>query len=125
MKNKLNWLEAFLVIAPFLILIAFWNQIPQRVPLHWNVDNQIDRWGSKSSSMFLLPLISLATVALLHVVPWLDPKLRRQRSAGREAATDLPAHAVAANAAADDGWAIRADCPKRSRRLRQHRQHRL
>jgi uncharacterized membrane protein len=78
MKNKLTWLEAFLVIAPFLILIAFWNQIPQRVPLHWNVDGQIDRWGSKSSGMFLLPLISLATIALLHFVPWLDPKLRRQ-----------------------------------------------
>jgi uncharacterized membrane protein len=76
MKNKLNWLEAFLVLAPFLILIAFWNQIPQRVPLHWNVDGQIDRWASKSTGMFLLPLISLATVALLHLIPWLDPKLR-------------------------------------------------
>jgi uncharacterized membrane protein len=90
MKNKLNWLEALLVIAPFLILIAFWNQIPQRVPLHWNVDGQIDRWGSKSSSMFMLPLISLATIALLHFVPWLDPKLRRQLNWADRMDTVLP-----------------------------------
>ena len=94
MKHKLIWLEAFLVTAPFVVLIGFWNQIPQRVPLHWNLDGQIDRWGSKSSGMLLPPLISLATVALLHFVPWLDPKLRGKRSSVDRMTAVLPAFRI-------------------------------
>ena len=77
MKNKLNWLEAAFVLAPFLILLAFWDQIPERVPVHWNLNGQIDRWGSKSAGMLILPVFSLVTVAVLRFVPWVDPKLGR------------------------------------------------
>src|SRR5213078_4803796 len=37
MKNTLAWLEAALVMAPFIALVVFWNQIPERVPMHWNI----------------------------------------------------------------------------------------
>jgi uncharacterized membrane protein len=80
MKNKMTWLEALLVLAPFLLLAVFWNQIPERVPIHWNLNGQIDHWGSKSSGLLSLPLVSLVTVALLRFTPWLDPKLRGKRN---------------------------------------------
>jgi len=88
-KNKLNWLEAALVLAPFLLVLAFWNQLPARVPIHWNLAGEIDRWSSKSS-ILLMPLTSCATVALLHLIPWLDPKLRRKRSSTERMNTVLP-----------------------------------
>jgi hypothetical protein len=34
MKNKLAWLEAALLIAPFVALAVLWNRIPERVPIH-------------------------------------------------------------------------------------------
>ena len=77
MQKKLNWLEAALVIAPFLVLVAFWNQLPARVPTHWNAQSEIDGWDSKAFGMLLMPLMNLGVIALLRVVPWLDPKLRR------------------------------------------------
>lgn len=77
MKNKLNWLEAVLVVAPFVALAVFWNELPARVPFHWNLRGEIDGWASKPVAMLGMPLVSLAVIALLHVLPRFDPKLRR------------------------------------------------
>ena len=81
MKNKLNWLEAALLVAPLLALVLLWNDLPASVPIHWNLRGQIDRWASKPFGMFLLPVANLLIIGLLHVLPRLDPKLRR--SVGR------------------------------------------
>jgi uncharacterized membrane protein len=77
MKNKVNWLEAALLLAPFLVIAALWNKLPVRVPVHWNLHGEVDRWASsRSIEIFALPLIAVATVALLRVLPRFDPKLR-------------------------------------------------
>jgi len=76
MRNKLAWFEAALVIAPFVVLAGFWNQVPERVPIHWNIRGEIDGWASKSFGLLITPLIGFLAVALCHVVVWLDPKLR-------------------------------------------------
>lgn len=81
MKNKLNWLEAVLLVAPLLALVTLWNQLPARVPIHWNLHGQIDGWASKPFGMLVLPLISLGIIALLHVLPRFDPKLQRSGNA--------------------------------------------
>ena len=77
MRKKLALLEAALVIAPFVTLAVIWNELPARVPIHWNLHGEIDGWASKTIGLLITPLISLAAVGLLHVVPWFDPKLRR------------------------------------------------
>jgi uncharacterized membrane protein len=77
MKNKLNWLEAALLVAPLLVLLLWWNDLPAIVPIHWNLRGQIDGWASKPLGMFSLPLASLLTIGLLHILPRIDPKLRR------------------------------------------------
>ena len=74
MKNKLNWLEATLLVAPLIALLALWNDLPARVPIHWNLRGEIDGWSSKTF-MLLLPLISLGIILLLHILPRFDPKL--------------------------------------------------
>ncbi len=77
MRKKLALLEAALVIAPFVTLAVIWNELPARVPIHWNLHGEIDGWASKTIGLLITPLISLAAVGLLHVVSWFDPKLRR------------------------------------------------
>jgi uncharacterized membrane protein len=74
MKNKLNWLEAALLVAPLVALLAFWNHLPARVPIHWNLRGEIDGWSSKTF-ILLLPLMSLGIILLLHILPRFDPKL--------------------------------------------------
>lgn len=81
MKNKVNWLEAALLLAPFVVIAALWNKLPARIPMHWNLRGDVDRWASsKSIEIFVLPLIALVVVALLRVLPRLDPKLRAMLS---------------------------------------------
>jgi len=69
MKNKLNWLEAALLIAPFVLLAAFWNKLPARVPDHWNLQGQIDGWASKPRGILMLPLTGLGVVMFLRLRP--------------------------------------------------------
>ncbi|MFZ1220865.1 MAG: SdpI family protein [Chthoniobacterales bacterium] len=76
MRNKLNWLEAVLLIAPLVALLMVWNNLPARVPIHWNLRGEIDGWGSKAS-LLLIPLTNIGIIVLLHILPWFDPKLGR------------------------------------------------
>ena len=81
MRNKLSWLEAALLIAPLLAVVMLWNELPARVPIHWNLRGQVDGWASKPFGMLVTPLTSLGIIALLRVLPWFDPKLRRTTGA--------------------------------------------
>ena len=76
MKNKLNWLEGALLAAPLIALLVLWNDLPARVPIHWNLRGEIDGWSSKPF-LLLLPLLSLGIIVLLHILPRFDPKLGR------------------------------------------------
>jgi uncharacterized membrane protein len=80
MKTKLSWLEFILLAAPFVALAIFWNDLPARVPIHWNSRGQIDGWATKTTGIFIFPLIALSATALLRVLPRFDPKLRRTLS---------------------------------------------
>lgn len=77
MKTKLNWLEAVLLAAPLVALVIYWNDLPARVPIHWNLRGQIDGWANRVPGMLIIPLIAFGITALLHVLPRFDPKLRR------------------------------------------------
>jgi uncharacterized membrane protein len=76
MRDELRWLLLALLIAPFIALVVLWNQIPERVPIHWNLRGQIDGWAPKTIGLVITPLIGLLTVALCQTLSWLDPKLR-------------------------------------------------
>ena len=77
MKAKLTWLEAILVAAPFVALVTYWNDLPARVPIHWDLRGQINGWAAKAPGMLMVPLTALGVTVLLRVLTWFDPKLRR------------------------------------------------
>ncbi len=79
MKSKLNWLEAALVVAPFIVLVLFWNALPAKVPVHWGASGEVDSWANKFPGLLIAPLLALGLALLLHILPWLDPKLARSR----------------------------------------------
>ena len=89
MKSKLTWLEIVLLAAPFIVLAIYWNDLPARVPVHWNIRGQIDGWGGKLPGL-LLPLCMLFVVALLRVLPRFDPRLRCTADDESRMATVLP-----------------------------------
>jgi uncharacterized membrane protein len=61
-------LKRVLALGPLLAiavsnayLVLRWNQIPERFPLHWNSQGEVDRWGNWS----IQPLASLPILALV------------------------------------------------------------
>jgi uncharacterized membrane protein len=58
------------IIAVNIILgLAFYKNMPERVPVHWNSLNQIDRWADKSYSLiFQMPVTELFMTGLMFVL---------------------------------------------------------
>lgn len=53
MKNKILWLTSFLPLVVTLIALNF---LPERIPTHYDLQGNIDAWGSKYA-MLIFPLI--------------------------------------------------------------------
>lgn len=76
-----------IVILSMLLISGWaWSQIPDDalVPVHWNISGEPDRYGSKFSGLFTLPLITTGLVILFSFLPYIDPKranLARSRKA--------------------------------------------
>jgi uncharacterized membrane protein len=50
-----------------------WPHVPERLPVHWNLQGEVDRWGGKFEGLFLLPIVTLGLYFLLLIVPLIDP----------------------------------------------------
>lgn len=74
----------FIAITLMFILSAYgWLHVPadQRIPVHWGVNGQPDRYGSKFEGLLSIPLVSCFLLALFLAIPWLEPRrLNLERS---------------------------------------------
>jgi len=68
-------------IIPLLIILIsiglgfyFYSVFPDTVPVHWGVNGQVDRWGSKFEGAWLMPLIGAGMYILFIIIPMIDPK---------------------------------------------------
>lgn len=62
------------VLLPFIYLAYIWNTLPAEVPLHWNIQGEIDRYGDKTELLLIPFLLPLLTYLIFLVVPKIDPK---------------------------------------------------
>lgn len=63
-----------IVALPFIYLAYVWNQLPDKVPLHWNMKGEIDRYGDKIELILIPVLLPLLIYLILLVIPKIDPK---------------------------------------------------
>ena len=56
-----------LLLVTVVFLTAFWQRIPDEVPMHFNAAGEIDRWSSRTE-LLILPVISWLVYGLLTVV---------------------------------------------------------
>lgn len=76
MKKAYKWIIALVVIG-FVIVGLFFSMAPAQIPVHYDINGQIDRWGSKYE-FILLPIINLLFGGFMA---WLA---RREQKQGRE-----------------------------------------
>src|SRR5690606_24999051 len=77
MKLKLQKeLPLFLIsVLPAIFLAYIWNDLPARVPLHWDINGEVNRFGNKTELIFV-GIIPIFIYALFLVIPLMDPKKR-------------------------------------------------
>lgn len=62
-----------LIAAATIAGIAFWNQFPDPMASHWNVNDQVDGYMPKFWGVFMMPLINLGLFLLFLIIPLIDP----------------------------------------------------
>ena len=62
------------ILLPVFAGIVLWNQLPEQIPSHWNMQGEIDGYSSKTFSVIGLPLILLAIHWFTVCVTLADPK---------------------------------------------------
>lgn len=63
-----------IVALPFIYLAYIWNELPERVPMHWNLKGEIDRYGDKTELLIIPLVLPLLIYLIFLIVPYIDPK---------------------------------------------------
>jgi len=84
--NKLTWTDikptvllCILVwVLMFLAALSVDRQLPEdaRVPMHWNIKGEVDRYGSKVEGLYLLPGLTAVMILIFALVPLIEPRRR-------------------------------------------------
>ncbi len=69
-KIKREAILLAILIAPLFAMLIIWNKLPEQLPMHWNIDNQVDRMGSRWEML----LMNAGLYVLLLILPWIDPR---------------------------------------------------
>jgi uncharacterized membrane protein len=72
-----------IVLLPFVYLAYIWNDLPEKVPMHWNIKGDVDRYGTKYELLLIPILLPLLIYVVFLVVPKIDPKKRIKDMGGK------------------------------------------
>lgn len=88
-KSKQNegfWYNVLSVVVVLASLVLGWlayPRLPAQVPTHWNLAGQVDGYSSPFMGAFMMPLLVTAILALMWLVPKIDPKRDNYLKMGR------------------------------------------
>ncbi len=70
-------LTTIIVLTMIILAVAagllLWNQLPDPMASHWNVNDEVDGYMPKFWGVFLMPLVSLGLFLLFLIIPNIDP----------------------------------------------------
>jgi uncharacterized membrane protein len=66
-------ISVILVTIALIAGIFLYARLPDSMPSHWNAAGQVDGYMSKFWGVFMMPIITVALVALFLVIPQIDP----------------------------------------------------
>ncbi len=62
-----------LILVSALAGLLLWNRLPDQMASHWDVNDQVNGYMSKTWGVFMVPLITLGMGLLFLVIPSIDP----------------------------------------------------
>jgi len=70
----MNLFTITITILTFVFSWFAYPQLPEQLPMHWNIQGEVDRMQLKTSATWMLPLMMLVMSILFSILPKLDPK---------------------------------------------------
>jgi uncharacterized membrane protein len=77
MNTLLRRLVWIIMIVPAIYLAIIWKQIPQTVPMHFDIKGNVDRYGTKNDLLTLvlgLTILNAVVYLIITNVYKIDPK---------------------------------------------------
>lgn len=65
------------ILAPAVYLAIVWNSLPASMPMHYNMQGDVDRYGDKSELLIMLLVLTAINIVLYLLLPniyRIDPK---------------------------------------------------
>lgn len=79
--GKYKW--TLLILALHLLAVLYFASVlpaDAKVPMHWNISNQIDGWSGKTTGLLWGIGLNIIMFLLLWLMPWYAPWYRRNRN---------------------------------------------
>jgi uncharacterized membrane protein len=74
MSTRTTTITVLIMIAAAILAgVLLWNQLPDQMASHWNINDQVDGYTPKFWGVFMLPLITLGLFLLFLAIPSIDP----------------------------------------------------
>ena len=74
MTTKATIITTLILIAASVFAGALlWNQLPDQIASHWNINDEVDGYMSKTWGVLLMPLVTTGMFLLFLFLPSMDP----------------------------------------------------
>lgn len=75
--KKIDWktlrLTSIVCLLPIIVGFIFYEKLPERMPVHYNIYNEVDRYASKNFALFGIPvLMMLLQIFCCMICDWND-----------------------------------------------------
>lgn len=74
MQRKLVWVSWALIVLMCGATAAVYSWLPERIPIHWNLEGRVDGYGDRVWAVWLTPGIAVLVNLLFLGLPYLSPK---------------------------------------------------
>jgi len=82
-----KWYPPVILALAIVVSAIAYPSLPERVPMHWDLDGNVDRVGSRFEAAILLPIIGIVLWLGMRALPRIDP--RRENYAKFQGSYDL------------------------------------
>lgn len=81
MKNKRKMIiSSIVILLPIVVGILFWDQLPEKIAVHWNAAGEANGWSNRITAIFRMPLFILLAHWICMLVTWKDAANKSQNS---------------------------------------------
>lgn len=67
-------ITSLITLIPIIIGLILWDNLPDQVPVHWNINGEVDGFATKTQAVFVMPLVLVVFHWICFFGTNLDPK---------------------------------------------------